>query len=174
MAQIIRKKLEEGCDQIYLVDTSGAFPIIRLKPIKHLLQKLIVFQPKTLVKEALLLDDLNIQVLTQNSILLIDDIFRHTNLKDQNTFHLNSYVLALIKSISRTIDFPVIITNQARSFDNSIRPFLQSLTLQYLDCHFLFEKTKDPNKIVISFFDRDQYVLQYEHSIDSSGFLRNF
>ncbi len=174
LAQIIRKKLEEGCEKIYLLDVGGTFPIIRLKSIKHLLKKIIVFQPKTLAKEAVLLDDLNIQVLTQDSILLIDDVFRHTNLKDQSTLHLNSYILAIIKTISKTIDFPVIITNQARSFDNSIRPFLQSLTLQYLDWHFLFEKSQDHYRIMVSFFDHDQYVLQREYSINSSGFLMDF
>ena len=174
LTQLIQKKLEEGCNHIYLIDNTGSFPIIRLKSIKHLLHNLIVFQPKSLEEEALLLDDLNIQHLTQDSILLIDDVFRHTNLKNQNTVHLNSYILALIKTISKIIDFPVILTNQARSFDNSIRPFLQRLTLQYLDWHFFFEKSQDPYKIKISFFDHDHYVLQREYGINSSGFLTDF
>lgn len=171
LVQTIRKKLEEGCNHIYLVDTSGNFPIVRLKSIKHLLQNLLVFQPKTLEEEALLLDDLNLQLLSQDSILLIDDVFRHTNLLNQNNLHLNSYILALIKTISRTLNFPVILTNQARSFNDSIRPFLQSLTLQYLDLHFLFEKSQDPYKILVSFFDRDRYITQREHRINSAGFL---
>lgn len=171
LVQTIRKKLEEGCNHIYLVDTSGNFPIVRLKSIKHLLQNLLVFQPKTLEEEALLLDDLNLQLLSQDSILLIDDVFRHTNLENQNNLHLNSYILALIKTISRTLNFPVILTNQARSFNDSIRPFLQSLTLQYLDWHFLFEKSQDSYKILVSFFDRDRYITQREHRINSAGFL---
>ncbi|UCE13191.1 MAG: hypothetical protein JSV04_13505 [Candidatus Heimdallarchaeota archaeon] len=171
LVQLIRKKLEEGVYNIFLIDTSSNFPIVRLKSIKHLLQNLVVFQPKTLEEEALLLDDLNIQLLSPDSVLLIDDVFRHTDLKDQGKFHLNSYILALIKIISKTVNFPIIITNQARSFDNSIRPFLQSLTLQYIDWHFLFEKIRDPHKILVSFFDRDGYVSQIEQTIDSSGFF---
>lgn len=173
LIQIIRKKLEEGCNPIYLIDTSGNFPIVRLKSIKHLLKNMIVFQPKTLKEEALLFDDLNIQLHSQDSILFIDDVFRHTNLKNEDSIHLNSYILAQIKNISRRVNFPVILTNQARSFDNTVRPFLQSLTLQYLDWHFLFEKSQDPNRILVTFFDHDRYILQREHGINSSGFLTN-
>ncbi|MFX1286744.1 MAG: hypothetical protein ACFFB5_24110 [Promethearchaeota archaeon] len=171
LTQTIRKKLEEGWNPIYLIDTSGNFPIIRLKSIKHLLQHMIVFQPKTLEEEALLFDDLSIQLHSQDSILFIDDVFRHTDLKNKDNIHLNSYILAQIKSISRRISFPVILTNQARSFDENIRPFLQSLTLQYLDWHFLFEKSQKQNRILVTFFDHERYVLQREHRIDSSGFL---
>ena len=37
LLQIIYKRLKEGKNSIYLIDTSDNFPIIRLKPIKHLL-----------------------------------------------------------------------------------------------------------------------------------------
>lgn len=171
LLQIIHKRLKEGCTSIYLIDTSNNFPIIRLKPIKHLLQNLIVFRPKTVEEEALLLDDLSIQLISQDSILLIDDVFRHTNFENKVNLHLNSYILAQIKAISKKVNFPVILTNQARSFDNNIHPFLQSLTLHYLDWHFLFEKTLDPNRIRITLFEKDHYTFQREHGINASGFL---
>lgn len=171
LVQLIRKQLEDGVYSIFLIDNNGNFPIIRLKSIRHLLHNLVVFQPKSLEEEAFLLDDLNIQLLSQDSVLLIDDVFRHTDLKDQDKFHLNSYILALIKTISKTVDFPIILTNQARSFDNNIRPFLQSLTLQYLDWHFLFEKTHDSHKILVTFFDHNEYITQIEQTINSSGFF---
>ena len=171
LLQIIHKRLQEGHNSIYLIDTSNHFPIVRLKPIKHLLRKLIVFQPKTVEEEALLLDDLSCQLLSQESLLLIDDVFRHTNLEDKANLHLNSYILAQIKAISRKVDFPVILTNQARSYDKNIHPFLQSLTLHYLDWHFLFEKTQDSDQIRITFFDQDQYISQWNHKISKTGFL---
>ncbi|UCG00494.1 MAG: hypothetical protein JSW11_12775 [Candidatus Heimdallarchaeota archaeon] len=170
LLQIIYKSLKEGSNPIYLIDTSGNFPIVRLKPIKHLLQNIIVFQPKTIEEEALLLDDLSIQ-LSQDTILLLDDVFRHTNLENKTNLHLNSYILAQIKAISRKVKFPVILTNQARSFDNAIHPFLQNLTLYYLDWHFLFEKSPDPNQIRVTFFDQDRFISQREHKISSAGFL---
>ncbi|MHA2203458.1 MAG: hypothetical protein ACW991_07195 [Candidatus Hodarchaeales archaeon] len=169
LLQIIHKRLMRGDNSIYLINTSDNFPIVRLKPIKHLLQNIIVFRPKTIEEEALLLDDLSIQLISQDSTLLIDDVFRHTNL--ESNLHLNSYILAQIKAISRKVNFPVILTNQARSFDNNVRPFLQSLTLQYLDWHFLFEKTLDPNRIRVTFFDQDRYISQREHKINTAGFL---
>jgi hypothetical protein len=171
LLQVIHKRLKEGYNSIYLIDTSDNFPIVRLRPIKHLLNKIIVFRPKTVEEEALLLDDLSIQLLSKDSILLIDDVFRHTDLENENNFHLNSYILAQIKTISRKVDFPVIFTNQARSFDNNIHPFLQNLTLQYIDWHFLFEKTEVSNQIRVTFFDQDRYVSQREHTINSAGFL---
>lgn len=171
LLQIIHEKLKEGCIPIYLIDTSANFPIVRLKPIKHLLHDMIVFRPKTVEEEVLLLDDLSIQLISQDSILLIDDVFRHTNLENKANFHLNSYILAQIKAISKKVNFPVILTNQARSFDNNTRPFLQSLTLQYLDWHFLFEKTQDPSRIRVTFFDQDRFISQREHKINVVGFL---
>ncbi|MHA2223855.1 MAG: hypothetical protein ACXAC8_01480 [Candidatus Hodarchaeales archaeon] len=169
LVNVIRKKLEEGCNNIYLIDNSGHFPIARLKPIRHLLSKMIVFHPKTLMEEANLLDDLDLHLLSENSILLIDDVFRHVNLENRDLLHLNSYILALIKSISKTLEFPILITNQGRSYEKKIRPFLQYLTIQYLDWHFLFEKSRNPRKILITFFDHSQYMSQREYSIDSSG-----
>ncbi len=123
LAQIIQKKLEEGCEHIYLIDTGGNFPIIRLKSIRHLLKKMIVFHPTSLEEEVRLLDDLSIKIFDRHSVLLIDDIFRHTSLEDKSNFYLNSYILAQVKNISKTIEFPVVLTNQARSFRNQIRPF---------------------------------------------------
>jgi hypothetical protein len=171
LAQIIQKKLEEGCEHVYLIDTGGNFPIIRLKSIKHLLQKMIVFHPLSLEEEVKLVDDLNIKILDKDSILLIDDIFRHTNLEDKSNIHLNSYILAQISSISKIIEFPVVLTNQARSFENKIRPFLHSLTSYYLDWHFLFEKSEKSNTIAVSLFKKDKYISQGKYKVNSLGFL---
>ncbi|MHA1968784.1 MAG: NB-ARC domain-containing protein [Candidatus Hodarchaeales archaeon] len=171
LAQIIHRKLKEECEHVYLIDTGGNFPIVRFRPIKHLLKKMIVFHPKTLEEEVRLLDDLSIKILDKNSVLLIDDVFRHINLEDNSNNHLNSYVLAKIASISQTIEFPVILTNQARSYDNHIRPFLQSLTLYYWDWHLLFEKSKDNNTITISLFKKENYISHANYTISKKGFL---
>ncbi|MFX0173258.1 MAG: hypothetical protein ACFE9L_15285 [Candidatus Hodarchaeota archaeon] len=173
LLQIIQLKLKEGFNRkIFLIDTSGNFPIVRLKSIKDQLRNLVIFQPKTLKEIGLLLDDLTIKLLSKDSILLIDDVFRHTNLEKKETIHLNSYIMALVKTISNEIDFPVILTNQARSYDNEIHPFLQNLTLHYLDWHFLFEKIQK-TQIRVSFFKNDKYINQSEYRIDSAGFFTN-
>ncbi len=166
LAQIIQKKLEEGCEYVYLIDNSGDFPIIRLKSIKHLLHKMIVFHPRSLEEEAKLLDDLHIKILDQDSVLLIDDIFRHTNLEDKTSIHLNSYLLAQIVTISRTIEFPVVITNQARSYENQVRPFLHNLTFYYFDWHFFFEKSEKSNTIEVSLFKKDKYITQGKYKLN--------
>lgn len=171
LAQIIQKKLEEGCELIYLIDTEGNFPIIRLKSIKHLLKKMIVFHPASLEEEVRLLDDLSIKILDRHSVLLIDDIFRHTSLEDKSNFYLNSYILAQVKTISKVIDFPVVLTNQARSFSNRIRPFLQNLTSYYLDWHFLFEKEDKSNSIGVSLFKKDNYICHASYKVNSLGFF---
>ncbi|MFX0013546.1 MAG: hypothetical protein ACFFB2_14085 [Promethearchaeota archaeon] len=174
LVQIIIKKLKEGYDRIYLIDNTGNFPIVRLKSIKHLLQNMLVFHPKTLEEEAILLDDFDILFLSEDSILLIDDVFRHTNLENEYNIHLNSYILAQVNAIAKRICFPVILTNQARSYDKNIQPFFHNLTLQYLDWHFFFEKSRNPNHILVTFFEKDRYVLQSEYKINSSGFIINF
>jgi len=171
LAQIIQKKLEEGCEHVYLIDSGGNFPIIRLKSIKHLLQKMIVFHPRSLEEEAKLLDDLHIKVLDHDSVLFIDDIFSHTNLEDKTNIHLNSYILAQISTISRVIEFPIVLTNQARSYENKIRPFLHKLTSYYFDWHFLFEKSEKSNIILVSLFKKDKYTTQGKYKVNSLGFL---
>lgn len=174
LLQIIQKILIEKKKRIILIDTGGNFPIVRLKKVKDYLNNLIVFHPKTLKENALILDDLDIQLLTKDSVLFIDDVFRHTDFDDKKNYHLNSYLLALIKKISQRLSFPVIITNQARSFNEEIRPFLQNLTLQYLNLHLLFEKTREKNKIQISLFEQTQLLSQYVYNIDSKGFLEDW
>ncbi len=171
LAQIIQRKLEEECEHVYLIDTNGNFPIVRLKPIKHLLKKMMVFHPKSLEEEVRLLDDLSIKTLDKNSVLLIDDIFRHVNLEKNSNNHLNSYILAQVASISQIIKYPVVVTNQARSYDNNIRPFLQNLTLFYWDWHMFFEKSKENNSITISLFKRDKNISHANYMISKQGFL---
>jgi hypothetical protein len=171
LTQIIQRKLEEGIEHIYLIDTNGNFPIIRLRPIKHLLNKMIVFHPKSLEEEVRLLDDLCIKILDKNSVLLIDDIFRHINLEDSSNNHLNSYILAQVTTISKTLESPVVITNQARSYDNHIRPFLQNLTLFYWEWHILFEKPKETNYITVNLFKKDRYISHATYKVNAQGFL---
>lgn len=174
LTQIIQRKLEEECEHVYLIDTSGNFPIVRLKPIKHLLKKMIVFHPKSLEEEVILLDDLSIKILDKNSILFIDDIFRHINLEDNSNNHLNSYILAQIASISQIIEFPVVVTNQARSYDKQIRPFLRNLTLFYWDWHFFFEKSKESNTITVNLFKKEKYISHANYTISKQGFLADW
>ena len=78
---------------------------------------------------------------------------------------------AQISKISKIIEFPVVITNQARSFENKIRPFLRTLTSYYLDWHFLFEKSKKDNTITVSLFKKDKSIIETKYSVNSLGFL---
>lgn len=171
LVQIMQIKLKNGNNKIYLIDLTGKFPVIRFQPIKHLLKNMVIFQPKTLKEEALLLDDLFVQVLDERSILFIDDVFRHSNLNRKEEIHLNSYIASLICSISKKLSFPVIVTNQARYFNNYFQPFLQNLTLHYFHWHFFFEKGIKPNTLNISLFKKEKFIIQYEYSLDSKGFL---
>lgn len=172
LLQVIHTKLKEADDRkIFLIDTTGNFPLVRLKSVKSLLKNLVIFHPKTLKETALLLDDFNIQYLSKDSILFIDDIFRHVNLEDKKYNHLNSYILAVIKAISKEINFPVILTNQARSFDNLIHPFLQNLTVQYLDWHYLFEKSLNKKEILVSRFKKGEFIDQKEYTLNNQGYF---
>jgi len=171
LIQLIQVKLKNRNSKIYLIDPTGEFPIIRFQPIKHLLKNLVIFQPKTIQEEALLLDDLQVKILEEESILFIDDVFRHSNLNRKEEIHLNSYIAGLISSISKTLAFPVIVTNQARFFNNYFQPFLQNLTLYYFHWHFLFEKGIKPNTLNISLFSKEKFVIQYEYSLNSEGFI---
>ena len=101
LVQIISKKLLEGVEQIYLLDITGNFPYLKLEPIKKLLSKLIVFQPKSLFEELSILDDLDLNKATKKTIILIDDVFNRVNPENKNDSHIESYILALIKSLSR-------------------------------------------------------------------------
>ncbi len=171
LLQIIREKLKNEVKTIYLIDTSGNFPLVRLKTLKDYLHNLVIFQPKILEETALILDDLDIQLLDKDSILFFHDIFRHVNLKEKTNIHLNSYILALIGKITQKIDFPIIFTNQARFFNNKVHPFLESLILHYIDLHILFEKTDDRRKIRLTLFEDNQIISQHEYAIDLKGFL---
>lgn len=171
MVQIIKEILLNGNHQIYLIDTSGNFPIVRLKSVKELLHNIIVFQPKSLEEVALLIDDLSFQLTSSpETSLFIDDIFSHTFTQNRETHHLNSYILAQIRRIATCINFPIFITNQARKFDDEIRPYLQRLTLEYLEWHVHFEKSKD-SLIKITIYNGTEFISTREYNIDSTGFL---
>ncbi len=172
MLQIIRKILLNGNQQIYLIDTSGNFPIVRLKSMKELLHNIIVFHPKSLEEVALLLDDLSFQLnSTPETSLFIDDIFSHTFTQDRETHHLNSYILAQIRKIATLLTFPILVTNQARKFEDEIRPYLQRLTLEYLEWHVHFERPKKDSIIKVTIYNRTEFIISREYNIDSSGFL---
>ncbi len=167
LVQIICQKLKEGVKQIFLVDASGNFPYVKLKPIENLLSKLIVFQPKSLKEEVLILDDLEIKGITQDTILLIDDIFHRINPEQEN--HLESYILAIIQSLSQRLNFPIFITNEGRGFDNRIHPLRSTLMTRYFENHLFFQKSTKKNVIQIMKLVNDRQVHLTELQIDSSG-----
>lgn len=171
LLQVIRQRIERGA-RIYLLDVSGNFPIVRLQTLKHLLQQIVVFQPKTVEEEALVLEDLAFYRIPSSSVLLIDDIFRNVRRETPKTGYFPSLLLTLIKRISKTLEFPVLITNQARSFEkDAIYPLFHELVLNYLDWHVLFEKEKGSNFLRASLFEKDHYLFQQDYPIDSSGFI---
>ena len=165
------QKLQEGINQIYLVDVGGNFPYVRLEPIKDLLTNLIVFQPKSLQQELITLDDLELNKVGRNTIILIDNVFRRVNPDTNSDNHLESYILALIASISRTVDFPIFITNEGRAYENNIHPYKEKLTEYYFDEHLLFEKIPRQNKIRIKKRTDNVYTLFTELTIDKSGLI---
>ncbi|MCK4849024.1 MAG: hypothetical protein KAT16_08375 [Candidatus Heimdallarchaeota archaeon] len=171
LVQIIIQKLEEGINQIYLVDVGGNFPYLKLEPIKDLLTNLIVFQPKTLQEELITLDDLELNKVDTNTIILIDDVFRRVNPDIKEDNHIESYILAQIMSISHTVEFPIFLTNEGRVYDNNIYPFRQALTEYYFDEHLLFENVPRQAKIRIKKRTDNKYTLFTELKIEKSGFI---
>lgn len=171
LVQIIMQKLQEGLNQIYLVDVGGNFPYLKLEPIKDLLSNLIVFQPKSLQEELITLDDLELNKVGKDTIILIDDVFRRVNPDTKEDNHIESYILALIASISRTVEFPIFITNEGRSYDNNIHPFREKLTEYYFDEHLLFEKIPRKERIRIKKRTDKKYTLFTELNIEKSGLI---
>ncbi|MHA2289630.1 MAG: hypothetical protein ACXABG_12675 [Promethearchaeota archaeon] len=167
LVQIIWQKLKEGVEQIFLVDVSGSFPYIKLKPIENLLSKLIVFQPKSLKEELLILDDLEIKGISGNTILLIDDIFHRINPEKEN--HLESYLLAIIQSLSQRLNFPIFLTNEGRGFDDRIHPLRSTLMKRYFEEHLFFQKSTEKNIIQIMKLVDDGLERITELQVDSSG-----
>ncbi len=167
LVQIIWQKLKEGVDQIFLVDASGNFPYVKLKPIEDLLSNLIVFQPKSLKDELLIIDDLEIQGITDNTILLIDDIFHRINPDEEN--HLESYLLAIIQKLSQKISFPIFLTNQGRGFENRIHPLRATLMTRYFEEHLYFQKTAKSSVLQIMKLVNDTHEFLTELHIDPSG-----
>ncbi|MHA1976433.1 MAG: hypothetical protein ACW98I_06020 [Candidatus Hodarchaeales archaeon] len=167
LVQIIFQKLKEGVDQIFLVDASGNFPYVKLKPIEDLLSNLIVFQPKSLKDELLIIDDLDIKGITDQTILLIDDIFHRINPDEEN--HLESYILAIIQALSQKIIFPIFLTNQGRGFENQIHPLRATLMKRYFDDHLFFQKTSKNNVIQIMNLVNGKYEFLTELQVDSFG-----
>ncbi|MFW9857035.1 MAG: hypothetical protein ACFFFG_18440 [Candidatus Thorarchaeota archaeon] len=172
LLQVIRQMIKKGA-RVYLLDISGNFPILRLQLQKRLLEKVVVFHPKTIEEEALALDDLAFTRIPSNSILLIDDIFRRARRKSPEQGYFPSLILTLIKNLAKILKFPVLITNQARGSikTDSVYPLFHELVLNYLDWHVLFEKEKGTNILRVSIFEKDQYLSQQEYSIDSSGLI---
>ena len=174
LVHLIWNKLKQGVKQIYLVDVSGNFPYIKLEPIKDLLPKLIVFQPRSLREEVSILDDLEIKGVNNQIILLIHDIFHRINPEKKKDNHLMSYLIAMVHSLSKKIDFPVVLTNEGRSFENAIKPFKETIMLRYLDEHLLFEKPKNQDKICISRLVDSRYEFLTELPLTPSGLFLQF
>ncbi len=167
LVQIIWQKLEEGVEQIFLVDVSGSFPYVKLRPIEKLLTKLIVFQPKSLREEVTILDDLELKGISESSILLIDDIFHRIKPEEEN--HLESYLLAVIQSLSQQIKFPIFITNEGRGFDDRIQPLRSTLMRHYFKEHLFFQKSMKKDVIQIHRMVNEDYRYLTELSVDESG-----
>ena len=167
LVQIIWQKLKEGVNQIFLVDASGNFPYVKLKPIQDLLSNLIVFQPKSLKEELLILDDLEIKGISDQTILLIDDIF-HRIIPDE-VILLESYLLAIIQALSQRVTFPIFITNQGRGFENRINPLRGTLMTKYFDEHLFFQKSTRKNIVQIMKLMNDRHSFVTELQVDSSG-----
>ena len=120
---------------------------------------------------AALVDDLDINKATKDTIILIDDVFNRVNPENKEKSHIESYILALIKSLSNTVQFPILLTNEGRAYDNSIHPFRESLTEYYFDYHLLFEKSHKPNKVLVKRFDGGNYFYFTELIIDQTGLI---
>ncbi len=166
LVQIIMNKLEKGINQIYLIDVGGNFPYIKFEPMQEVLSNLIVFQPKSLQEELFILDDLELNKVGKDTIILIDDILRRVNPDTKEDNHFESYILAQIASISRTIDFPIFLTNEGRVYDDNVYPFRQALTEYYFDEHLLFENLPKQNKICIKKRSNNNYTLFTELNIE--------
>ena len=174
LVQLIYNKLKQGVEQIYLIDVSGNFPFVKLETIKDLLSRLIVFQPRSLKEEVGILDDLDIKGLNRRTILLIHDIFHRVNPEEKKDSHLSSYLIALVHSLSKKIDYPIVLTNEGRVFAKSIQPFQETIMFRYLDEHLLFEQLKTQNKIRISRLEDSKYVFLTELGLNSNGLFINF
>jgi hypothetical protein len=167
LVQIIWKKLKEGIKQIFLVDVSGNFPYVKLKPIEPLLTKLIVFQPKSLREEVTILDDLELKGISEETILLIDDIF-HRIIPEEES-HLESYLLAVIQLLTHQIEFPIFITNEGRGFNDRIQPLRSTLMKKYFKEHLFFQKSVKKDVVQIFKMVDEDYQQLTELSVDKSG-----
>jgi hypothetical protein len=169
LVQLIMKKLQEGVKQIYLIDVSSNFPYTKLESIKELLSRLIVFQPKSLRETVDILDNLEVKGVKEDTVLLIHDIFHRMKLEAENDRYLISYLVAIVRSISKSIKFPIFLTNQGRAFENAIHPLHETIMFRYLEDHLLFEKPKNKNKILISRFSSSRYEYFTEVLITTNG-----
>ncbi|MHA1941871.1 MAG: hypothetical protein ACW97P_09100 [Candidatus Hodarchaeales archaeon] len=173
IVQLILNLLEKGKNEIYLIDTSGNFPYIKLKSIEELLPNLIVFQPRTMIEAVTILDDMNIDGLDEEAILFIDQIFYRISSDDTTESHLASYLLAIISSISKQISFPIVVTNEGRGYDGKIHPMKEPLTLHYFDEHLHFEKKTKRNTLNINRFSDMKFDLFDIVEIDNQGLFSN-
>ena len=169
LVQIILQKLKRDNIEIYLLDVGGNFPYIKLEQMQPFLSNLIVFQPKTLQEELMILDDLEINKVKKETIILIDDVFRRINPDIKEDNHYESYILAQIVSISNIIDFPIFLTNEGRIYENNVYPLRQSLTEYYFEEHLLFENIPNQDKIRVKKRTDNDYTFFTELSIDKSG-----
>jgi hypothetical protein len=169
LVQLIRKKLQQGIKQIYLIDVSGNFPYTKLESVKELLSRLIVFQPKSLRETVDILDSLEVKGIEEDTVLLIHEIFHRMKSEAENDRHLISYLVAIICSISKSIDFPIFLTNEGRAFENAIHPLQETIMFRYLEIHLLFEKLKNKDKILISRFSSSRYEYFTEVPITANG-----
>ena len=113
------------------------------------------------------MNDLEIKGINDQTVLFIHDIFHRINPAEKKYSHLISYLIAMVRSLSRRINFPIFLTNEGRAFENTIHPLHETIMLRYLDDHLLFEKSQ--NKICISRFSSSRYEFFTELILTSKG-----
>ena len=154
--------------KIFIIDIPHNFPVSRMKGTKKNLQQIILFRPNNLYEQIYLLDDLEIY-LDQESFLFIDDLFRLVNRNDDNYIKETSLLLTLISKTSNNINFPVLITNQARMYDQGIYPSFSSIIDQYILNSLLFTREKDKNSLKVEYFKKKKNISEYEYELGREG-----
>lgn len=167
--QLILNLLQKEKNEVYLIDTSGNFPYLRLKSVEKFLSNLIVFQPRSVIEAVTTLDDMNIGGIDKEAFLFIDDIFYRISSDETMESHLASYLLAIISSISKQLVFPIVVTNEGRGYENKIYPYKEPLVLKYFDEHLQFVKNSNKNQLNIKRYSDSNFEKFDTLIIDEDG-----
>lgn len=134
--------------KIFIIDLSHNFPISRMKVSSEDRQRIVIFRPKSIKDAILLIDDLEIY-LENDSFLFIDDVFRFVQRSDSNYIKQTSLLLSLTRMLSLKLDFPIIMTNQARSFDQGTYSSFSTIINQYISYNLLFSRKKEGDILTV-------------------------